>query len=371
MRTMRAAFVRSETNNAVLLGSGSQTADQVEGLRNSAKAGSSSKNILMELVRQGRLSDAREWKLWNHQSTSVSTPGLLPISVFEMSQDRLVGLEKEIHDQGPPDILWVEGPHRPAYLKRIFELCESSFKVVYSKDWKPWKIENLAAFDLCLVDEESQAERVHRKTPSLPCGVWDKLIDYETGYFPIDCPKDFDICYVAYFRPRKNHRLLFEAMASLLPERRVSCVLIGGDRENYQAELESLAADLDIDARFAGEVDEHEVNNYVNRSRIGVMLSEKDAAPRVTLEYLAANVPVLINSELRAGARYVNQRSGAVLPPDRLHEGLAQILDNHADYSPRTEYLARFSREKVVSRFAEIPQDAGCSLPPANLPSAG
>ncbi len=173
MRTTRAAFVRSETNNAILLGS----SDQVERLRNSAKAGSSSKNILLELVRQGRFSDAREWKFWDQANTSVSAPGLLPVSVFEMDQEQLPGLEKEIQEHGPPEILWVEGPHNPAYLKRIFELCESSFKVVYSKDWKPWKIENLTAFDLCLVDEESQAERIHRKAPALPCGVWDKLIN--------------------------------------------------------------------------------------------------------------------------------------------------------------------------------------------------
>ena len=238
MRTMRAAFVRSETNNGVLLGeSGSQRADQVERLRNSAKAGSSSKNILIELVRQGRLAHAAEWKFWDQPSTCVSPTGLLPVSVFEMDQNRLLGLEKEIQEQGEPDILWVEGPHNPAYLQRIFELCESSFKVVYSKDWKPWKIENLSAFDLCLVDEDSQAERVHRKTPALACGVWDKLIDYETGYFPLNRPKDFDLCYVAYFRPRKNHRLLFEAMAALLPTRRVSCVLIGGNRDDYQSEL--------------------------------------------------------------------------------------------------------------------------------------
>ena len=371
MKGMRAAFVRSETDHAILTDSRGNESGQTERLQISAKAGSSSKNILLELLRQNRLSEVTEWKFWEQASAHVSTPGLISISVYEMSQNRLIGLEKHIEAEGAPDILWVEGPHHPDYLKSIFDLCPSSFKVVYSKDWKPWKIAGLADFDLCLVDEESQAEKVLRKVPTVHCGVWDKLIDYETMHYPTDAQKDFDICYVAYFRPRKNHKLLLEAMARLLPERRLSCVLIGGDRDGYLAELQSLASRLKVDVNFVGEVARDEINSYVNKSRVGLMVSEKDAAPRVILEYLAANIPVLVNSELRAGARYVNERSGAVMPPDRLQDSITQILDNYASYSPRAEYLARFSREKVVDRFARVLEKAGCPLPAPDAPQRG
>ena len=51
---------------------------------------------------------------------------------------------------------------------------------------------------------------------------------------------------------------------------------------------------------FADEVSKEQVNEIVNRSRVGIMAAEKDAAPRVILEYLAANVPVVVNAELRA-----------------------------------------------------------------------
>lgn len=359
---MRLAFLRSESANAVFSGTANEDMEDVaERLRISSKAGSSSKNIIVELLQRELIDYAAEWKFWDRPNAHIDVPGILPVDVFESHDGDVRGLEAEIEANGAPDILWCEGPHHPDYMRRAFELCPTSYKLVYSKDWKPWKVANLEAYNLCLVDEVAQAQRVEKTYPGVHGGVWDKLIDYEDAHRPLNLPKQYDLCYVAYFRARKNHALLLDALGKLMP-RRVSCVLIGGDRDDTRQELEAQAARLGIGVTFLGEVSKAEVNHYVNSSRIGVMAAEKDAAPRAILEYLAADIPVLVNADLRAGSRYVDDRCGAVLPPERLHEGIARILDNYDSFTPRAAYLERFSKDRVIERFLSLLEDAGLSL---------
>jgi hypothetical protein len=205
---MRLAFIRSETAHAVFEGAGTSS-DIAERLRISAKAGSSSKNIIIELLHRGLLDDASEWKFWDGPNARIDAPGLLPVDALTYGTDgSLPGVDIFVAESEAPDILWVEGPHHPPYLRRLFERFPGSFKLVYSKDWKPHRVERLEAYDLCLHDEESQAENVRRVAPDVRTGVWDKLIDYETAHRPLGLEKRYDVCYVAYMRPRKNHLLV-------------------------------------------------------------------------------------------------------------------------------------------------------------------
>ena len=272
------------------------------------------------------------------------------------------GLARDILDRGPPDIVWVSGHHAPPNMAQVFDLCRSSLKIVYSKNWTPWEVEQLERYDLCLVDEERQIGRVRQAAPNVPAAVWDKLIDYEGAHYPIECEKTYDLCYVAYLRPRKEHELLFEAMAKL-KDRQLTCVCVGGDREGRMAQLERLAADLGCSVEFTGNVSAETVNTLMNRSRIGVMCAERDSAPRVILEYMAANVPVLVTSKLLAGTRYVGPQAGLVRAPEEFHLGIAKILDNRDSYTPRAFFLEHYSRDKVVAKFLAILEEAGFSLP--------
>jgi glycosyltransferase involved in cell wall biosynthesis len=174
--------------------------------------------------------------------------------------------------------------------------------------------------------------------------------------------KIYDVCYVAYLRERKNHELLFRAMAKL-KERRLSCVCVGDDRKGNRLELENLAKELNLDVQFTGEVSKAEVNRYINQSKIGVMCATLDAAPRAILEYMAADVPVLVNAELWAGSRYVGPGAGLVKSPEEFHLGLAELLDNYQNYSPRAFLLKHYSFETVLGKFTDILQEAGLKLP--------
>jgi glycosyltransferase involved in cell wall biosynthesis len=327
-----------------------------------ARTGSSSKNLILALAARGLVSRAEEWDVGAGDGSLARDGGRLPRRSFPSDPSRLAeSLQRHVAFEGAPDLLWVEGTAHPAWLATVFDACPRSFTLVYSKFWKPWTVERLDRYDLCLIDDAHQEDQVHRRYPGVRCGVWDKLVDYEHLYRPLDCDKDYDVCYVAYLRPRKNHELLFRSLAKLgSPAPRSVCV--GEDRKGYQADLERLASDLGLDVDFAGERDARDVNLYINRSRIGVMCSERDAAPRAILEYMAAGVPVLVNAELMAGARYVGPWAGLVRAPEKFHEGLRELLEDPGRYSPRAHYLAGFSTDQVVSRFVDTLAAAGLDL---------
>ena len=360
---MKVVFIRTKLDSTVFMeGAGTNReldAAALERMKITQKAGSSSKNTIFGLKAYNIISEYEEWKFWSGRLQEVAVPGQMPVRLFPCDESfALKELAHYIRAEGQPDILWVEGPDYPLYIERIFQLCPNSFKLVYSKDWRPWKIANLVAYDLCLVDEDWEVAKVKSRCPEIHCEVWDKLIDYESMFYPIQCEKLYDICCVAYLRARKNHELLLRAMGRI-NERRLSCLCVGDDRKNYRVELERLIAELNLSVHFTGEVPYEEVNRHINSARIGVLPAKLDAAPRAILEYMAADIPVLVNSELLAGARYVGEGAGLVKSPAEFHLGIREVLDNYSNYSPRAFFMEHYSSEKVIPKFIGILEKSG------------
>lgn len=350
---MRIAFVRIQKGTLR-----ETSAAAVEKARMATKASSSSKNLILALQSYGFADECVEWRFWHSEPPQDVQAGLLPVQDFACDDhEHSASLERYVAENGAPDILWVEGRTHPAYLQYAFDLCPRSFKINYSKHWRPWQVDDLERYDLSLVDEEWQANKLERRHPSVHAGIWDKLVDYDQVHYPLDCDKTYDICYIAYLRGRKNHELLLRAMARL-PERNLTAVFVGGGR-GHREELERLANELHLAVRFVGEVAKEEINRYVNASRIGVMCARKDAVPRAILEYMAADVPVLVNSELMAGTRYVGAGAGLVRSPEEFHVGIAELLDHLDAYTPRAYLLEHHSRRAVAEKFMGILEQAG------------
>ncbi len=363
---MKLAFIRTKIQSTVFLDVDSDATEtdpqSLEKMKISLKAGSSSKNIIAGLQKYNLVTGAEEWKLWNGPLKRVALPEQMPVNLFPCEEDLTSrALADYILESGQPDILWVEGRDYPAYIKQIFDLCPNSFKIIYSKHWEPWKVEKLGDYNLCLVDEDWQIEVVKKKYPAVECHVWDKLIDYQGLHFPMQVPKKYDLCYVAYLRSRKKHSLLLNALSEIR-DRRLSCIFIGKDRKNNLSRLQARAQELDHDIAFVGEVAKGEVNRYINASRIGVMCAKLDAAPRVILEYMAADVPVLVNARLWAGGRYVGPAAGRLVPPEDFHHGIIEMLDNLDTFSPRQYFLEHYSFEKVMQKFIDILERSGCNI---------
>ena len=317
---------------------------------------SAGKKIGAELARQNPEMEVVQWRFWSHETTELFYYGL-PMILFQMrEQPSSPDLERHIERTGQPDLILAEGLQVVPSLERIFELCPDSLKFVYPKHSQPWVMRRPDLYHLCLVDEEWQIEEMRRHHPDVRCAVWDKLIDYEEHHFPMPLEKVYDICYVAHLKPRKNHDLLLRAVASM-PGRKLKCVFVGRDDKDIQSTLEALATELGVDATFAGNVTPDEVNRYMNQSRMGVICSEEDAVPRAMLEYMAADIPVMVNSRLRVGTRYVGPKAGLLREAQDFASGIEEILDDPGRFRPREHLLENFSREKVCGRFLSLVEE--------------
>jgi glycosyltransferase involved in cell wall biosynthesis len=197
---------------------------------------------------------------------------------------------------------------------------------------------------------------MQRRCPETRCFLWDKLIDYDNQFFPLQVAKRYDVCYVARLHPRKNHEALFSALGKLR-ERRLSAVLIGTNENDCQKYLEPMAVEAGVEATFTGHVPPEQVNRLINESRIGVICDRYDAVPRAMLEYMAADVPVLVNAEMLAGIRYVGPKAGLLIAPSRFHEGIGELLDRLDSFRPREHLLEHYSNDQVTGRFWGIVQE--------------
>lgn len=366
---MKIVFVRAKSESAVFdqTTGVSQTLEDLslQALKISSKAsktGSCSKNLIVGLHAAQFVTLCEEWKFWQGPMHEIRLAEPLPVKLFPWhAEGWSEALSAYVQATGQPDVLWVEGSQHPPHMRYIFDLCPDSFKIVYSKDWQPWKVAQLEHYDVCLVDEAWQIAKVKKRCPQIHCLVWQKVIDYTTAFYPIACEKRYDICYVSYLRQRKNHELLFRAMAQL-HDRQLTCLCVGADRQQGRAALERIVSNTNLSVHFTGEVPYENVNEYINQCKIGVICAKKDAAPRALLEYMAADVPVLVNAELLAGTRYVGRQAGLVVSPQAFHTGLAELLDTYASYTPRTYYLAHYAYERVLPTFVQQLQDAGCPI---------
>jgi glycosyltransferase involved in cell wall biosynthesis len=331
-----------------------QAANLVERVRTRGPLISSSTNIITEL-RCRRIVDAEAWWFWD--GPSIRFEGDLPVQLLPAS-DAEGSMRRLSAERGTPDVLWVEGNRHPGYLDVALASCPGALKVYYSQASRPWRLPMTSLFDLCLVDEAWQAEAMQQHLPNVEAAIWDKLIDYETTHYPIDCEKRYDVCYVAYLTGRKKHERLLRAL-SKLRERKLSGLLVGQDHPGRRQALSDSAAAWGVPLHFSGEVTKAEVNVLINASRIGAMCSRSDAAPRALLEYMAADVPVLVASDLRAGTRYVTAEAGLIRDPEQLHEGIIEILENYDRFSPRASFLERFNKDAVIRTILAIFEDVG------------
>lgn len=105
--------------------------------------------------------------------------------------------------------------------------------------------------------------------------------------------KEYDLIFIGYLRPPKRVDLLLQALAGVHKIRPETNLVIVGDGDE-QANLSALAAHLNLSdhVTFAGWHDQ--VLPYLQKSRILVLLSEREGLPVVALEAMSVGLPVIL-----------------------------------------------------------------------------
>ncbi|MDP3800216.1 MAG: glycosyltransferase, partial [bacterium] len=120
-------------------------------------------------------------------------------------------------------------------------------------------------------------------------------IDLET-FKPMNMKKEYDLIFVGRLEPNKGIGLLLEAASKLMVKSEKLKVLIVGDgplTKSLKLRVKSLKLENNI--IFYGRAkDSSEIAQLLNESKILVMPSYNEGGPRVVLEAMACEVPVLV-----------------------------------------------------------------------------
>ncbi|MCA1726658.1 MAG: glycosyltransferase family 4 protein [Actinobacteria bacterium] len=160
----------------------------------------------------------------------------------------------------------------------------------------------------------------------------------------------------------KGVRHLIEAMGSLLRERDdVTCLVAGSGRRN--GELRALARDLGVEhkARFLGSVPYSQMPELMAAADVFVLPSLDEGMPRVVLEAMAMELPVVGSSVGGIPEMVREGETGSLVPAGdsaALAGALGRLLEDRARAAEwgaagRRVVVAEFSFERGIRRYAE------------------
>jgi len=196
-------------------------------------------------------------------------------------------------------------------------------------------------YDGILVDENTHYKKIKESyTRPLPL-KFIKPANEEVFRKLGDIPKKYDICV---FSTLHKSPQTFRKLYALFPS--LQYVIIGRDNLN---EIEDLKDFCNI--TFAGFIPHSEANKLLNQSKIGVVLSEKDGAPRVIIESMSAGLPQLLNEKLVIGKSYLNENTGCFFGESNLKEKVEELLSKYQIMEPEKYYKEHFSLHKAVDQM--------------------
>ena len=231
----------------------------------------------------------------------------------------------------------------PAFIKQI-----KAEKIIYyaaDSHFIP-RVIDIKKIDLFFVDEKKYFKEIKLKSPKTVPWMIDKPID-EKIFKPKKEKKVYDICYVANFRPWKNHNILFSEIYKLNSQKKLKIACVG-NLFMSSFEAKGLAHKYRLNIKYTGKLDAKKTADYIRKSKFTVVAGELDAAPRVLYESIACDVPILINSKISGGLHLINKKTGYKCDLYRFHKGLDYMLKNYKKFKPYEYFKEKLTLEKII-----------------------
>lgn len=332
---------------ALLSGDGNNNRQQIEAARAQVRVGGGfMERLPLACLKYGLVDYAEKWHYINnrdnrHYGLEKNGHGLFAWRGFYLHNQQQPYAAAHMRGFwetfGVPHILCVYGL---GISEELLRLCKESFKIYYSIDAPALRVPPGVSkhFNLVLVGDKRQQEKVRRTHPGMPCEILTTGPDFaDTETFsPLNIPKKYDLIYVACAQPYKRHDILFGAMAKLKNRRPVNCLCICGYGE-LTAQLRRQVRELDIAVTIIGPpgVSHRKVNEYINQGRVGIVAGVEDGCPAIISEYMLAGIPVLANAGLCCGLRLVKPETGWVYPEEYFADGILRALNECNHINPR------------------------------------
>ena len=212
-----------------------------------------------------------------------------------------------------------ERVYKSALLEGISRVADSF--VVPGVKWKEYLLRN----------STTTTEEVFRAPNASIIPETDDGVGPEDFGVPDD---EFVVSYVGRLRPIKRVEDVIKAVARLRRDRSdVNLIVAGVGDDDYTQYLQTLAADLDVDARFCGWVDQ-ELGNLYDVSDLCVAPSQRDAFLLVAVEAMSVGTPTIVSSGVGAANEVVIHRdNGYVVPPGdplAIYQYLSEFFESQA-----------------------------------------
>lgn len=313
----------------------------------------------LALIERGRFA---RFEVWHHVSNSAAV-GSRQASAFLTERAffvgdpsppfRNLGMAEALRD-APPGLLLVYGLGVSA---DVIDAADGATVIYNSIDAPALRIpaDVSARCDIILTGAQWQAETVAGRHPGTPAPVLPVGPEFAapTQFFPTSAAKDFDLIYVGAAQPYKRHDILFDAIERLDGSVNAVCVFGYGElAEQYREDAHRRG--LPIEFVMPPVRSYAEVNDWMNRARIGVVAGFDDGAPAILTEYMLAGLPVLANDGLSCGLQYIVPETGEAAPPEDWHRVIPRMLRNLDSYSPRETAIARWSWPHSVARLEPL-----------------
>jgi len=177
--------------------------------------------------------------------------------------------------------------------------------------------------------------------------------------------KEFDLIMVANWARHKNHRHLFEAL-SRLKHRTISVLLVGidwGGRTDQDIRVEMAQYDLGhVHVEIKKNISAREVSECLERSKVFLLLSEKEGSNRAIVEALFCDIPAILYENFVGGAKgKINDQTGVLSSFENLHDKIKYMLDNYQRFTPRSWALGHTGSRNAARILNDLLKDVARS----------
>lgn len=164
----------------------------------------------------------------------------------------------------------------------------------------------------------------------------------------------------SFLLPRKNHRLIFQAVSQVIAKGLKIKLLVGGDGELSET-LKKMADELEIrhHIEFLGGLNRQQVKENIERSHAFLLASFYETFGVVLIESLAAGRPV-ITTNSGGPEDIVNQENGILLKDfnvSTMAAAIEKLMTNYSKYKQdkiSEDCFSRFSERRIITSLEEV-----------------
>lgn len=182
---------------------------------------------------------------------------------------------------------------------------------------------------------------------------------------PMNLEKKYDLIFVGRLEKNKGIDLLLKAVKLLITDYRlpVKCLIVGEGKLRKRWELEIRDCKLQDNVFFYGWArDSKEIAILLNQSKILVMTSYNEGGPRVVLESIACEVPILATPVGIVADIIKDGQFGRIINWDA--EDIAKktntLLEDESEYQKYSQtdagIINQFEKKSAIKNYAEVLQ---------------